>query len=305
MIEEVRVNLQCIKGQVKYVHFIEVNVWEQNKWSALQSIFVGSADIGEQLPGDSKRFDQIDVDECTDDNVDKFLRFACGQLSPDGKAKCQDNYDMIAIEAAESGCRYGDSFKVNDKCSKQQFLNNILITVPLQLSQMRVTDHLSALPASIEPLFIFELKSLDRLQQRIVAQWHEKLTIKKEYVELTNDFGLAKRHQRTHRHTCDAYGNIEQGQQAENQNLRPDSEMTSDKIGQLKLNQVGVDIDVLAKIKTQKQFDMGAYVARDGKRKTHKCGQLHLIKRPHKDSNSSKGDAINILYVQNYFYEII
>ena len=72
--------LQGIKSQGKYVqHFVaEVNVWEQqlgvtetvitdwlpvqNKWSSLQSIFVGSADIHEQLPDDSKRFDQIDAD---------------------------------------------------------------------------------------------------------------------------------------------------------------------------------------------------------------------------------------------------
>merc|ERR1719410_1951716 len=85
--EEVLVNLeesmsilQGIKGQGKYVqHFIEeVNKWEdslgvtetvitdwllvQNKWSSLQSIFVGSADIRQQLPEDSKRFDSIDSD---------------------------------------------------------------------------------------------------------------------------------------------------------------------------------------------------------------------------------------------------
>eukprot|EP01084_Bolivina_argentea_P009096 17033_1 len=85
--EEVLVNLeesmsilQGIKGQGKYVqHFItEVSKWEQqlgitetvitdwllvqNKWSSLQSIFVGSADIREQLPEDSARFDQIDSD---------------------------------------------------------------------------------------------------------------------------------------------------------------------------------------------------------------------------------------------------
>merc|ERR1719153_2071617 len=67
---------------------------------------------------------------------------------------------------------------------KQQFLNKIVITVPLLLSQMRVDADLTQLPASIEHLLIFELKSLDRLQQRIVAQRHEKLAVKKEYVEL-------------------------------------------------------------------------------------------------------------------------
>ena len=60
-----------IKRQGKYVqHFIaEVNVCEQNKWPSLQSIFVGSTDIGEQLPDDSKRFAQIDADERTDDTA--------------------------------------------------------------------------------------------------------------------------------------------------------------------------------------------------------------------------------------------
>jgi len=67
---------------------------------------------------------------------------------------------------------------------KQQFLNKIVITVPLLLSQMRVGAEVEVLPATIEHLLIFELKSLDRLQQRIVAQRHEKLAVKKEYVEL-------------------------------------------------------------------------------------------------------------------------
>ena len=58
---------------------------------------------------------------------------------------------------------------------------------------------------------------------------------------------------------CDVYGNIEQSQQADNQNLRTNSKMAGDKIWQLKLNQVGVDTDVLAKIKGQKQLNMGAY----------------------------------------------
>ncbi|ETO26653.1 hypothetical protein RFI_10483 [Reticulomyxa filosa] len=82
--EEVLVNLeesmsmlQGIKGQGKYVqHFLqEVNMWEnrlgmtetvisdwllvQTKWSSLQSIFIGSEDIREQLPEDSERFTRI------------------------------------------------------------------------------------------------------------------------------------------------------------------------------------------------------------------------------------------------------
>jgi len=79
-LEEAMSVLQGIKGQGKYVaHFIaEVNKWEselgvtetvitdwlmvQSKWSSLQSIFVGSADIRQQLPDDSKRFDTVDAD---------------------------------------------------------------------------------------------------------------------------------------------------------------------------------------------------------------------------------------------------
>lgn len=34
----------------------------QKKWQALESIFVGSADIRVQLPDDSKRFDVINLD---------------------------------------------------------------------------------------------------------------------------------------------------------------------------------------------------------------------------------------------------
>ena len=34
----------------------------QRKWQALESIFVGSADIRVQLPDDSKRFDSVNAD---------------------------------------------------------------------------------------------------------------------------------------------------------------------------------------------------------------------------------------------------
>ena len=34
----------------------------QKKWQALESIFIGSADIRVQLPEDSKRFDAINAD---------------------------------------------------------------------------------------------------------------------------------------------------------------------------------------------------------------------------------------------------
>ena len=34
----------------------------QRKWQALESIFVGSADIRVQLPEDSKRFDSVNAD---------------------------------------------------------------------------------------------------------------------------------------------------------------------------------------------------------------------------------------------------
>ena len=64
----------------KYIaHFLEeVSSWQrklstadqviaiwfevQRTWSHLESIFIGSEDIRQQLPEDSKRFDQIDED---------------------------------------------------------------------------------------------------------------------------------------------------------------------------------------------------------------------------------------------------
>lgn len=64
----------------KYIgHFLEeVSLWQkklsvsdsvisiwfevQRTWSHLESIFIGSEDIRNQLPEDSKRFDGIDVD---------------------------------------------------------------------------------------------------------------------------------------------------------------------------------------------------------------------------------------------------
>lgn len=41
-----------------------LNAWSdvQRKWQALESIFVGSADIRVQLPEDSKRFDAVNAD---------------------------------------------------------------------------------------------------------------------------------------------------------------------------------------------------------------------------------------------------
>ena len=43
---------------------VVLNTWAdvQRKWQALESIFVGSADIRVQLPGDSARFDALNVD---------------------------------------------------------------------------------------------------------------------------------------------------------------------------------------------------------------------------------------------------
>jgi len=43
---------------------VVLNTWSdvQRKWQALESIFVGSADIRVQLPGDSARFDALNVD---------------------------------------------------------------------------------------------------------------------------------------------------------------------------------------------------------------------------------------------------
>jgi dynein heavy chain len=41
-----------------------MSTWQdvQKKWQALESIFVGSADIRVQLPEDSKRFDIVNAD---------------------------------------------------------------------------------------------------------------------------------------------------------------------------------------------------------------------------------------------------
>ncbi len=81
-LESDNLQLQNLSGQ-KYVQanpmFLElVAKWQKNlgtvdsvlstwldvqkKWQALESIFIGSADIRVQLPEDSKRFDVINVD---------------------------------------------------------------------------------------------------------------------------------------------------------------------------------------------------------------------------------------------------
>ena len=81
---------------------------------------------------------------------------------------------------------------------KQQVLNKIVITVPLLLSQIRINLGQNAgnnnddddgnnnfkLPSTINDLLIFELKSLDNLQTRILQQKNEKIEIKKDYTEL-------------------------------------------------------------------------------------------------------------------------
>lgn len=57
---EIVTNWQRKLGTVDVV----LNTWldVQKKWQALESIFVGSADIRVQLPEDSKRFDAINAD---------------------------------------------------------------------------------------------------------------------------------------------------------------------------------------------------------------------------------------------------
>lgn len=66
---------------------------------------------------------------------------------------------------------------------KQQVLNQIVVTVPLLASQIRIQSE-GTLPPSIGNLLIFELKSLDNLQRRIQQQKEEKMELKKDYVEL-------------------------------------------------------------------------------------------------------------------------
>jgi dynein heavy chain len=43
---------------------VVLNTWSdvQRKWQALESIFIGSADIRVQLPADSARFDTLNVE---------------------------------------------------------------------------------------------------------------------------------------------------------------------------------------------------------------------------------------------------
>ena len=57
---EIVTNWQKKLGTVDVV----LNTWldVQKKWQALESIFVGSADIRVQLPEDSKRFDVVNAD---------------------------------------------------------------------------------------------------------------------------------------------------------------------------------------------------------------------------------------------------
>lgn len=78
-LEENQVQLQTLMTSKYLSHFLqEVTSWQrklstadsviaiwfevQRTWSHLESIFIGSEDIRNQLPEDSKRFDSIDKD---------------------------------------------------------------------------------------------------------------------------------------------------------------------------------------------------------------------------------------------------
>ena len=52
----------------------------QRKWQALESIFVGSADIRVQLPEDSKRFDSVNADFQVPE-LEYNLAACCGAVS--------------------------------------------------------------------------------------------------------------------------------------------------------------------------------------------------------------------------------
>ena len=79
-LEEHSLHLQSMAGQGKFVEFFKDRVLEwqstlgevdttlkiiitvQRQWGALESIFLGSADIRAQLPDDTKRFEAVDSD---------------------------------------------------------------------------------------------------------------------------------------------------------------------------------------------------------------------------------------------------
>lgn len=52
----------------------------QGKWSNLESVFVGSADIRVQLPGDAKRFEAVDADFQVGQHVGLATRRGVGCL---------------------------------------------------------------------------------------------------------------------------------------------------------------------------------------------------------------------------------
>lgn len=53
-----------------------ISIWfeVQRTWSHLESIFIGSEDIRNQLPEDSKRFDGIDVDFKVSERRDIWIK---------------------------------------------------------------------------------------------------------------------------------------------------------------------------------------------------------------------------------------
>merc|ERR1712048_151715 len=66
---------------------------------------------------------------------------------------------------------------------KQHFLNQIVVTVPLRLSQIRM-PLCNTRKKQENKMLIFEMRELDNLQRRIAAQNEQKNETKKDYVEL-------------------------------------------------------------------------------------------------------------------------
>lgn len=88
---EIVTNWQKKLGTVDVV----LNTWldVQKKWQALESIFVGSADIRVQLPEDSKRFDVVNADfQASYFHVTKF-----SQLQDSVRQYCTACTYMLAV----------------------------------------------------------------------------------------------------------------------------------------------------------------------------------------------------------------
>ena len=92
---------------------VVLNTWSdvQRKWQALESIFIGLADIRVQLPADSARFDALNVEFKARSLTAQFSRFAVRSVHNQVPARLHDTahkqYNVVCSAARQCASMSG------------------------------------------------------------------------------------------------------------------------------------------------------------------------------------------------------